>query len=144
MKIHPFHLPWIRACSWEKHVISVAAKANKLLGLLKRTCPLLTDVSVRQTLYLSLIKSQLCFGTQVWSQSQHFKPRILTELLDSGTLSVTLRPSLSSVVCILFKTMSKKLYLTLLRPSMWSGRVLGPPLDCVHAIVDNILALILH
>ena len=37
--------------SWEKHVISVAAKANKLLGLLKHTCPLLMDVSVRRTLY---------------------------------------------------------------------------------------------
>ena len=58
--------------SWEKHVISVAVKAKKLLGLLKRTCPLLTDVSVRQTLYLSLVKSQLCFGTQVWSPSQHY------------------------------------------------------------------------
>ena len=58
--------------SWEKHVVSVAAKANKLLGLLKRTCPLLTDVSVRRTLYLSLVKSQLCFGTQVWSPSQHY------------------------------------------------------------------------
>ena len=58
--------------SWEKHVISVAAKADKLLGLLKRTCPLLTDVSVRRTLYFSLVKSQLCFGTQVWSPSQHY------------------------------------------------------------------------
>ena len=63
--------------SWEKHVISVAAKANKLPGLLKRTCPLLTDVSVRRTLYLSLVKSQLSFGTQVWSPSQHYlKARI--------------------------------------------------------------------
>ena len=75
---------------------------------------------------------------------QHFKPRILTELLDSGTLFVTLRPRLSSVVCILLKIMLKKLYLTLLRPSMWSGRVLGPLLDCVHAIAHDILVLILH
>ena len=37
-----------KTLSWEKHVNSVAAKANKLLGLLKRTCPLLTDVSVRR------------------------------------------------------------------------------------------------
>ena len=58
--------------SWEKHVNSVAAKANQLLGLLKRTCPLLTDVSVRRTLYPSLVKSQLCFVTQVWSPSQHY------------------------------------------------------------------------
>ena len=41
-------------------------------------------------------------------------------------------------------TMLKKLYLTLLRPSMWSGRVLGPLLDCVHAIVHNLLELIIH
>ena len=58
--------------SWEKHVISVTAKANNLLRLLKRTCPLLMDVSVMQTLYLSLVKLQLCFGTQVWSPSQHY------------------------------------------------------------------------
>ena len=50
--------------SWEK--------PPQLLGLLKRTCPLLTDVSVRRTLYLSLVKSQLCFGTQVLSPSQHY------------------------------------------------------------------------
>ena len=66
-----------KTLSWEKHVNTVAAKANKLLGLLKRTCPLLTDVSVRRTLYLSLVKSQLCFGTQVWSPSQQYlKARI--------------------------------------------------------------------
>lgn len=56
--------------SWDKHVYVIVAKANKLLGLLKRSCPLLTDVTVRRTLYLSLVKSQLCFGTQVWSPTQ--------------------------------------------------------------------------
>ena len=53
--------------SWDSHFHTITAKANKLLGLLKRTCPLLTDVSVRRSLYLSLIKSQLCYATQVWS-----------------------------------------------------------------------------
>ena len=45
------------------------AKANKLLGLLKRTrmCPLLNDVSARCSLYLALVKSQLSYATQVWS-----------------------------------------------------------------------------
>ena len=37
--------------------------------------------------------------------------------------------------------MLKKLNLTLLRPSMWSGRVLGPLLDWVRAIVRNVLVL---
>ncbi|CAB4026825.1 Hypothetical predicted protein, partial [Paramuricea clavata] len=40
--------------SWDSHIHEITAKANKLLGLLKRTCPFLTDVSVRRTLYLSL------------------------------------------------------------------------------------------
>ena len=53
--------------SWDSHLHTVTAKANKLLGLLKRTCPLLTDVSLRRSLYLSLVKSQLCYATQVWS-----------------------------------------------------------------------------
>ena len=53
--------------SWDSHIHTITMKANKLLGLLKRTCPLLTDISVRRSLYLSLVKSQLCYATQVWS-----------------------------------------------------------------------------
>ena len=51
--------------SWDSHIHTITAKANKLLGLLKRTRPLLTDVSVRRS--LSLVKSRLCYATQVWS-----------------------------------------------------------------------------
>ena len=39
--------------SWDSHIHTITAKANKLLGLLKRACPLLTGVSVRHSLYLS-------------------------------------------------------------------------------------------
>ena len=53
--------------SRELHIQSITAKANKLLGLLKRTRPLLKDVSLRRTLYLSLVKSQLSYATHVWS-----------------------------------------------------------------------------
>ena len=53
--------------SWDSHIHTITAKANKLLGLLKRTCPLLSSVSVRRSLYLSLVKSQLCYATQFWS-----------------------------------------------------------------------------
>ena len=41
----------------------VTAKANKLLGLVRRTCPMLTDIKVKRPLYLAL--------TEVWSPS-HF------------------------------------------------------------------------
>ena len=45
--------------SWNSHVHKIASKANKLLGLLRRTYSLLTDIRVRRTLYLSQVKSQL-------------------------------------------------------------------------------------
>ena len=56
--------------SWTTH-IKIKLKANRLLGLLKRTCSLLTDRSIRRTLYLWLVKSQLCYATEVWSPSQY-------------------------------------------------------------------------
>ena len=53
--------------SWVSHVTCIAHKANRMLGLLKRTCPLITDFKVRRTLYLSLVQSQLSYATEVWS-----------------------------------------------------------------------------
>ena len=38
-----------------------------MLGLLRGTCPLITDFKVRRTPYLSLVKSQLSYATEVWS-----------------------------------------------------------------------------
>ena len=53
--------------SWNSHVMHIVLKTNRILGLLKRTCPLITDVEVRRTLYLSLVKSQLSYAIEVWS-----------------------------------------------------------------------------
>ena len=55
--------------SWNTHINTITLKANELLGLLKRTCPLLTGVSVWRSLYFSLVKSQLCYATQFWSSA---------------------------------------------------------------------------
>ncbi|CAB4020537.1 Hypothetical predicted protein [Paramuricea clavata] len=53
--------------SWDSHIFSIVSKANKMLGILKRTCPLIRDTKVRRTLYLTLVKSKLCYATEVWS-----------------------------------------------------------------------------
>ena len=52
---------------WELHINSVISKANKILGVLQRTCCQLTNMKTGRTLYLSLVKSQLSFATEVWS-----------------------------------------------------------------------------
>ena len=53
--------------SWDIHANTIVAKANKILGVLRRTCTKLMDMKARRTLYLSLVKSQLCYATEVWS-----------------------------------------------------------------------------
>ena len=54
---------------WNTHIDMITAKANKMLGLLKRTCPLLTRTKFRRSLYLSLVKSKLRYGSEIWSSS---------------------------------------------------------------------------
>ena len=53
--------------TWEQHISAVVGKANKKLGLLRRTCPLIKDTKIRRSLYLSLVKCHLNYATEVWS-----------------------------------------------------------------------------
>ncbi len=53
--------------TWNDHIFTITAKGNRMLGLLKRTCPLLTNTTVRRTLYLTLVRFQLTYATEVWS-----------------------------------------------------------------------------
>ena len=53
--------------NWDQQVFAVVRKTNKMLRLLRRTCPLLTNTKVPRSLYLSLVKYLLDYATQVWS-----------------------------------------------------------------------------
>ena len=53
--------------SCNDHICTIAAKGNKMLGLLKRTCPPLTNTTVRRTLYLILVTSEISYASEVWS-----------------------------------------------------------------------------
>ena len=56
--------------SWNQHIILTVSKADKMLGLLRGTCSLLTNRDARRTLYLHLMKSQMCYATEIWSPFQ--------------------------------------------------------------------------
>lgn len=71
--------------SWSTHIDSIISKANKMLGLLKRTCPLLQDTRVRRTLYLSLVKSQLNYGCEIWSPHEFGSKRKLESVQRRAT-----------------------------------------------------------
>ena len=66
----------------------IVFKADRMLGLLKKTCPLITDVKVRRTLYLSLVKSQLSYATELVLSPGSVK---LTTILERVERRATLR-----------------------------------------------------
>ena len=53
--------------SWNPHIDYVVSKANRMLGLIKRTCKGLDDPKTLRTLYCSLVRSNLEYCSVVWS-----------------------------------------------------------------------------
>ena len=52
---------------WNKQVQEVSCKANKMLGFVKRSSYDIHNQPVRKMLYLTLVRSQLAYGSQVWA-----------------------------------------------------------------------------
>ena len=82
--------------SWDSHFMHIVLKTNRMLDLLKGTCPLIKDVEVRRTLYLSLVKSQLSYATEVWS-SGSVKLRTSLERVQRRASSSILRTKIGEV-----------------------------------------------
>ena len=53
--------------SWNIHEHSIVSKANKMLGLISRTCRGFADVKTFKTLHCSFFLSQLEHGSVAWS-----------------------------------------------------------------------------
>ena len=52
---------------WDSHIYTITGQANKMLGLLKGTCPLLRNTAARRMLYLTLLRTQPYFVRKIWS-----------------------------------------------------------------------------
>ena len=53
--------------SWNSHINTIISKANRMSGLIKRTVGYQAPVNVKHQLYVSLVRSNLEYGTQVWN-----------------------------------------------------------------------------
>ena len=53
--------------SWNNHIDVIISKADKMLGMIKRTCTNECDQKTLMILYKSLVRSQLEYASQVWS-----------------------------------------------------------------------------
>ena len=59
---------WIASdLTWSKHVLNRCARANKLLGYVKRCSGEISNVRARRSLYLCLVCSVFGYSSQVWS-----------------------------------------------------------------------------
>ena len=54
-------------CAWNSHIEQMCAKANRVLGLVKRLCGRdIRDVQTRKLLYTALVRPLLEYSSCVW------------------------------------------------------------------------------
>ena len=59
---------WVsKDLTWNKQVYEQSARANKLLGYIRRNTRCINSTNLRRTLYLALVRSHLGYATQLWS-----------------------------------------------------------------------------
>lgn len=52
---------------WKEHVLAQTAGANRMLGYVKRNTRNIGSISIRKSIYLSIVRSQMGYATQVWA-----------------------------------------------------------------------------
>ena len=53
--------------TWQDHIVMVVAKEYKMLGFLRRNCPGLDNREALLRRYYFLVRSHVCFCSQVWA-----------------------------------------------------------------------------
>lgn len=53
--------------NWNSHIDIIVSKANRMLGLIKKTCRGLDDTKTLRTLYCALVRSNVEYCSVVWS-----------------------------------------------------------------------------
>ena len=61
--------------TWSKHLDFIIAKSYKQLGLLRRTFGVSIGVDTKKSLYLSLVRSQLSYASQIW------RPQLIRDIV---------------------------------------------------------------
>ena len=53
--------------SWNQHIDKITARADRVLGLVKRTCGDLKDIDTKKTLYCGLVRPLLEYSSETWN-----------------------------------------------------------------------------
>jgi len=52
---------------WNDHILTIVAKANRLLGFIRRSCVGIVGSVALLRLYCSLVRSHFCYCSQLWA-----------------------------------------------------------------------------
>ena len=52
--------------SWSPHISNILSKAYRSLGLIRRTVPYCSTISLKRSLYLTLVRCHLAYCPQIW------------------------------------------------------------------------------
>ena len=74
-----------RHLSWSKHTAQISSEAHRILGLLHRTFSATNSISTRKTSYISLVRSQLLYGSQIWRPALIKDIKILEQIQRRAT-----------------------------------------------------------
>ena len=116
--------------SWKDHLVMIVAKANRMLGFLKRNCAGIVGSTVLLRLYCSLVRSRFFFGSQLWALQSSTSNLILVENIQRRATRFILRNSNLCCKACLIK-------LKLLPLSYWLEYLdLVFFFKCLHGLVD--------
>ena len=83
--------------TWHAQVSDQAARANKLLGFVRRNSRFIHSTSVRRTLYLGLVRAHLGYATQAWAPQGIELISILESIHRRATKFILCLPFLTNI-----------------------------------------------
>ena len=88
---------------WNTHINNVVKKCNRKLGLIKRTVGFNAPVNVTKALRLTLIRSDLEFGSCLWSSTSRHNVECLKGVQKRATKFIMHYPDLIGSACVSWK-----------------------------------------
>ena len=52
--------------SWSAHIDRICSRAYRMLHVIRRNIPLTSSISLKKRMYMALVRSHLCYGSQLW------------------------------------------------------------------------------
>ena len=93
---------------WNSHIVSISAKANRILGFLKRNCSKEISSNALKVLYLALVRSHLGYCSQIWAPQSVIRNILLVESvqrIELQSLSVSYPKRITIVIGIVLSTL---------------------------------------